>query len=134
MASTPSLVQHVVDQMGPGASSRAMFGEYGVYYRGAIIGLFCDDRLFLKPTRAAAALLGEHELGPAYPGAKPSIIVPEESWDDAALMARLARETADELARALGKKAAAPAARKTASRAARTGRRKGPGRKAGRRG
>ncbi len=115
MASTASLVQHVVDQMGPGASSRAMFGEYGIYYRGQIIGLFCDDRLFLKPTPAAAALLGEHELGPAYPGARPSVIVPEEVWDDAAVMTRLARETAEALARAPGKKEPA-AARKPARR------------------
>ncbi len=100
MASTASLVQYVVDQMGPGAASRAMFGEHGVYLRGTLVGLFCDDHLYLKPTQAAAALLGAHELGPPYPGAKPAIIVPEECWDDAALMARLAGETAAELGKA----------------------------------
>ncbi len=100
MASTASVVQFVVDQMGPGAASRAMFGEYGIYFRGTLVGLFCDDRLFLKPTRAAAALLGEHELGSPYPGAKPAIVVPEESWEDAALMTRLASETAAELGKA----------------------------------
>ncbi len=106
MASTASLVQYVVDQMGPGAASRAMFGEYGLYLRGTLVGLFCDDHLFLKPTQAAAALLGPHELGPPYPGAKPAIIVPEESWDDAALMARLASETAAELGKTAPKQKA----------------------------
>ena len=133
MASTPSLMQHVLDQMGPGATSRAMFGEYGVYYRGRIIGLFCDDRLFLKPTRASA-LLGEHELGPAYPGAKLSIIVPEEAWDDAALMTQLARETADELTKGTGTKAAAAAPRKAARSADAAPKRKGLVRKPRRRG
>jgi hypothetical protein len=30
MASTQSLVKFLTDQLGPDASSRAMFGEYGI--------------------------------------------------------------------------------------------------------
>ncbi len=97
MASTRSLVAFVTDQLGPDASSKAMFGEYGIYVRGVLIGLFCDDRLFLKPTTAGARLLGEHEMAPPYPGAKPAMLVPEESWDDRGLMSRLAEATASEL-------------------------------------
>jgi TfoX/Sxy family transcriptional regulator of competence genes len=119
MASTASLMQYVVDQVGPGATSRPMFGEYGVYFRGTIIGLFCDDRLFLKRTQAAAALLGPHDLDAPYPGARPAIVVPEESWDDAALMARLAAETATELGKAPVKK---KARRKKASAGRKVGR------------
>jgi TfoX/Sxy family transcriptional regulator of competence genes len=97
MASKRSIVDFLVDQLGDGASAKAMFGEYGVYVRGRLIGLVCDDRFFLKPTTAAAGLLGEHELGSPYPGAKPAIIVPEDLWDDPSLMARLAASTAEEL-------------------------------------
>ena len=27
-----------------------MFGEYGVYVDGKMIGLICDDQLYVKPT------------------------------------------------------------------------------------
>lgn len=97
MASTRSLVEFVTEQLGPNVSSKAMFGEYGIYLRGVLIGLFCDDRLFLKPTDAGARLLGEHEMASPYPGAKPAMLVAEESWDDRGLMSRLAESTASEL-------------------------------------
>ncbi len=97
MASKRSVVDFLIDQLGEGASAKAMFGEYGVYFRGRLIGLFCDDRFFLKPTTAGASLLGEHERGSPYPGAKPAIIVPEDLWDNPSLMARLAAGTAQEL-------------------------------------
>lgn len=118
MASDAATVRFVVGQMGSGATARAMFGEYGIYLDGVIIGLFCDNRLFLKPTAEGAARLGDHELGPAYPGAKPSIIVPEESWDDGSLMKKLARATADALTRAgAGKKVSKKATKKVAKKA-----------------
>lgn len=97
MACTPSLIAFVVEQFGPGVTSKAMFGEHGIYRRGVLIGLFCDDRLFLKPTAEGARLLGEHERAPPYPGAKPAMIVPEELWGDRGCMARLAEGTAAEL-------------------------------------
>ena len=98
MANTPSLVEFVVDQLGPEVSSRAMFGEHGIYNRGVLVGLFCDDRLFLKPTDAGAQLLGKHDMEPPYPGAKPAMVVAEESWEDRELMMCLAEVTATELA------------------------------------
>lgn len=110
MACSATVVKYVVDQMGPGAAPRAMFGEYGIYFRGTLVALLCDDRLFLKVTPVAEALLGPHELGPPYPGAKPAVIVPEETWDDGALMARLASETAAALGKAPPKRARAPRA------------------------
>ncbi|MCC6644137.1 MAG: TfoX/Sxy family protein [Polyangiaceae bacterium] len=116
MASDPSLMAFVVGQLGPRATSRAMFGEFGVYLDGVLIGLFCDDRLYLKPTEAGAALLGDHERAPPYPGAKPAMVVAEDSWDDRALMAGLADATAREL------RAKAPA-RPSRSRAAKPRRR-----------
>lgn len=54
-------------------SIRKMFGEYGVYLDGKIFASICDDQLFLKITEAPKHLLGEVELGPPYPGAKPQI-------------------------------------------------------------
>ena len=97
MASTRSLVEYVTEQMGADVTWKAMFGEYGIHLRGILIGLFCDDRLFLKPTTAGAYVLSECEMASPYPGAKPAMLVAEESWDDRSLMSRLAEATASEL-------------------------------------
>jgi TfoX/Sxy family transcriptional regulator of competence genes len=79
-------------------SARKMFGEYGVYCDGKIVGLVCDDQLFVKVTEAGRAWLGDAvDLAPAYPGAKPSFRVDAERWDDADWMAGLVRATWGEL-------------------------------------
>lgn len=99
MACRASLVQFVVDQLGEGVTSRAMFGGYGIYRSGVMFALMSRDRLFLKPTETARAVLGAVEQESPYPGAKPHFLVPEDRWDDAELMASLARATAEELAK-----------------------------------
>lgn len=95
-----------------------MFGEYGVYVRGTLIALVCDDRLFLKATDAVADVCRSYERAPPYPGAKPAIVVPEEDWSDGVLMRRLAALNAAALAKAkpLPKKAAKRSAAKPAKR------------------
>lgn len=120
MASRASIVEYLVEQLGAGVSSRAMFGEYGVYRRGVLIGLVCDDRLFLKQTAAGRALIGDEvQEAPAYPGAKPSLVVPEERWDDVDFMAELARVTAEGLPapklRTVAKRSAVKPASKSAA-------------------
>jgi DNA transformation protein len=99
MGSRQETVDYLTDQMsGAGeVSARKMFGEYGVYCDGKMAALICDDRLFLKPTAAGAALLPDAETAPPYPGAKPHIVVPEEMWEDADLMASLLARTAEAL-------------------------------------
>jgi TfoX/Sxy family transcriptional regulator of competence genes len=99
LASSRSIVEYVLVQLGPDATAKPMFGEYGIYFRGTLIGLLCDDRLFLKPTEAASQLLGEHERDAPYPGAKLAIVVPEDLWDERSLMRRLALATAEALAK-----------------------------------
>lgn len=99
MASDPRTVQFVLDQMaGAGdVSARAMFGEYGVYCDGRIVALICDDRLFVKPTAAGRAHIGNPEEAPPYQGAKPSFLISEEGLEDADWLAALIRLTCDEL-------------------------------------
>lgn len=98
MSSTPSTVSYVVDQLGAGVIAKPMFGEYGIYARGVLVGLICDDRLFLKVTTVGSTLIPDHESASPYPGAKPAIVVAEELWDDRDLMSQLATATAAELA------------------------------------
>ena len=43
-------IQYVLEQMAPAGEvyARKMFGEYGLYMDGKIIGLVCDNHVFLK--------------------------------------------------------------------------------------
>jgi TfoX/Sxy family transcriptional regulator of competence genes len=60
----------------------AMFGEYGIYCDNKIVGLICDDSLFIKPSAVDAALLEGTELAPPYPGAKNYHFVPGDLLDN----------------------------------------------------
>jgi DNA transformation protein len=74
-----------------------MFGEYGMYCDGKIIALICDDQLFIKPTAAGRAYLGEVTDGEPFPGAKPYFLIEGDRWDDADWLADLVKTTADDL-------------------------------------
>lgn len=78
-------------------SAKKMFGEYGIYLEGKMIALVCDDQLFIKPTSAGTALLGDPEEGFPYPGAKPWFLIPEDEWDDTGRLTELLRVTFAEL-------------------------------------
>ena len=70
-----------------------MFGEYALYMQGKVVGLVCDNLLFVKPTLQGKAVLGATTERPPYPGAKPYFQVAEE-LDDQELVQRLFQVTA----------------------------------------
>ena len=77
MASNTDLVQYIADQ-GAGAGEitvKKMFGDYGIYCDGKIIGLICDDCFYLKPTDAVRPLLRSLDLRPPYEGAKDYFLI-----------------------------------------------------------
>lgn len=76
-----------------------MFGEYGVYCDGKFIGVICGETLFLKITKAGEALADDLDREPAYQGAKPSFLIPEERVEDRDWLAMLVRATHDDLPR-----------------------------------
>ncbi len=59
-------------------SARAMFGEYALYADGKVVGLVCDDQLYVKIAPASAELEKMCEKGEPYPGAKPQYVVEED--------------------------------------------------------
>lgn len=98
MASDLDFVEYVVDQMegaGP-VSYRKMFGEYAVYCRGKVVALICDNQLFVKPTGAGRAFIGDVLEAPPYPGAKPSFLI-GEGMEDGEWLGKLIRLTEQEL-------------------------------------
>ena len=54
---------------------RAMMGEFIIYYRGKIVGGIYDDRLLVKPTRAARAMMPDADMELPYDGAKGMLLV-----------------------------------------------------------
>jgi TfoX/Sxy family transcriptional regulator of competence genes len=58
-------------------SVRKMFGEYAFYCDGKVVGLICDDRLYVKIVPASRELEPLCEKGEPYPGARPYYLVEE---------------------------------------------------------
>lgn len=97
MASDERLVEYITDQMS-GAGSiryRKMMGEYCLYCDDKVIGLVCDDQLFLKNTPSAKENLKGFPMGCAYEGAKPSYVI--DNIDDRDFLANVVRQIADDL-------------------------------------
>lgn len=99
MASNLEYVEYVCDQIS-GAGSvtfKKMFGEYGIYCDGKVIGVICDNQFFVKKTAAGVMLIpGCEEVAP-YTGAKPHLLI--ESVDNRELMAEFIAATCNELPR-----------------------------------
>jgi TfoX/Sxy family transcriptional regulator of competence genes len=98
MASDENFVNFIIEQMEEAGSvhSRKMFGEYAIYCDGKVVALVCDDQLFVKPTEAGRAFIGEVVEAPAYPGAKASFLI-EDKFEDREWISNLARVTAEAL-------------------------------------
>lgn len=99
MPTRKSTIDHLMERAaGAGAlSARPMFGEYGVYVDGRMVGSVCDDRLYLKPTAAGRGHAGPVTDAPPYPGARPHMVIEADRWDDAEWLGALLRVTAAEL-------------------------------------
>ena len=92
MASSADFVQYITDQCsGAGEmAARKMFGDYGIYCDGKLVGLICDDRFYVKPVEAVRPLLRCVEMRPPYEGAKDYFHIADV--DDRDYLAMLVRE------------------------------------------
>ena len=96
MASSKEYLDFILDQIGsPDVTSRAMMGEYVLYYQGKVFGGIYDDRLLVKPVKAACTLLPGAPRELPYPGAKEMLLV--EDVEDGPLLRRLLEAMAPEL-------------------------------------
>lgn len=74
MASSKEYIDFILDQCS-GLSARAMMGEYILYYGGKVVGGVYDNRLLVKPTPSAKALMPSAEYQLPYEGAKEMLLV-----------------------------------------------------------
>ena len=90
MASDKAYLDYILEQLSEseGISYRPMMGEYVLYVHGKVIGGVYDDRLLVKPTRSAAAMMPNACRELPYPGAKAMLLV--ENVDDKAFLRDLA--------------------------------------------
>ena len=91
MASSKAYLDYVLEQLSEveDVSFRPMMGEYILYCRGVIVGGVYDDRLLIKPTKAAKELLPNAPAALPYPGAKEMLLV--EELDDREFLTDLLR-------------------------------------------
>jgi len=77
MASTKEYLEFVLEQLSEleDISSRAMMGEFVLYYQGKVFGGIYDNRFLVKPTKSAAALMPDAQSELPYEGAKPMLLV-----------------------------------------------------------
>jgi TfoX/Sxy family transcriptional regulator of competence genes len=98
MASDQKFVDFVTDQIrGAGEIfAKKMFGEYAIYSDGKIVGLICDNKLFIKPTKSGREFIGNVVEASPYKGAKPSFLI-EDKLEDSDWLSELVRVSVNEL-------------------------------------
>ena len=89
MASSKEYLNFIMEQLADlhDVSSRAMMGEYILYYRGKVFGGIYDDRLLVKPVPTALQMMPDAEMELPYDGAKEMILV--EDVDNCQFLCKL---------------------------------------------
>lgn len=97
MASSKSYLDFVLEQLSDleEITYRAMMGEYIIYYRGKIVGGIYDDRLLVKPVKAACSYIPQAVYELPYEGAKEMLLV--EDVDQKEFLTGLFRAMYEEL-------------------------------------
>ena len=77
MASSTEYLEFILEQLSEldDITSRAMMGEYIIYYRGKVVGGIYDDRFLVKPTKSAVKLMPDAEIELPYEGAMEMLLV-----------------------------------------------------------
>ena len=74
MVSSKEYIAFVLEQCS-GLSARTMMGEYVLYYGGKVVGGVYDNRLLVKPTKSALAMMPNAPRELPYEGAKEMLLV-----------------------------------------------------------
>ena len=97
MASSKEYLEYVLEQLQQveGLRYRPMMGEYLLYCRGRVVGGVYDDRLLVKDTESARALLPEAPQELPYPGGREMLLVTD--MDNKSLLQQLLEAVSKEV-------------------------------------
>lgn len=97
MSTTKDYISYIVDQLDTSdkVHTRAMFGEYALYYDEKVVAFVCDNQVFLKINEYTERMLGpQYPKGPAYRGSKEYYVLGSEVLEDSKLFMEVVRECA----------------------------------------
>ena len=79
MSTRKETIEFMLDKLGNSKhfSVRAMFGEYALYADGKVVGLICNDQLYVKIMPESVELEDICDKDEAYPGSKKFYVVEE---------------------------------------------------------
>lgn len=97
MASSKEYLEYVLEQLQQveGLRYRPMMGDYLLYCRGRVVGGVYDDRLLVKDTESARALLPKAPREQPYPGGREMLLVTD--MDNKSLLQRLLEAVSKEV-------------------------------------
>lgn len=107
MSTEQATIDFILDRLSglEGVRVRKMFGEHALYFDDKVVGLVCDDNLFVKITEPGQEYVGDkYQKGRAYPNAKPSMLIDGDLIEDRVWITELIRLTAKALPRPKPKK------------------------------
>ena len=97
MASSREFLDFVLEQLSElnDITYKPMMGEFLIYYRGKLVGGIYDDRLLVKPIKAAVEYMPQAVYSLPYEGAKDMLLV--DNLDDKEYLAGLFEAMFDDL-------------------------------------
>ena len=98
MATAKETVDYIIHKLGDNNFSyRPMFGEYALYCNSKVIGLVCDDVLFVKIIPASNELEKLCDKSTPYPGAKLYYVIEESQLSTIKNLSVILNAIADDL-------------------------------------
>ena len=99
MTTSKENIDYFLEQMQRAGHMRArrMFGNYAIYCDNKVVGLACDDQIYVKITPISSNYLDATHWAVPFKGAKNFLRVPEEKWEDAEWLSNFIRDTAENL-------------------------------------
>lgn len=99
MSTQQTTIDFILEQLSslPNVRVRKMFGDYALYCDEKVVGLVCEDELYIKITEEGKVFNSEdYEEGLPYKGAKPYMHI-SEKLDDRVWLTQLVSLTASVL-------------------------------------
>jgi TfoX/Sxy family transcriptional regulator of competence genes len=97
MSTKQETADYILDQLASSGDVgvRKMFGEYALYCDGKVVGLICDNTLYVKITDEGKGFVGKYyKEGYAYKGAKVSMVIDDDRIEDREWLTELIQITA----------------------------------------